>query len=136
MRTAGSVGFIIAVVLFVRSCSGTRHVTENVQWSGDQKPYPHRPLPVGAVRFNFISDPDQYFVVTDVPWLLDRLRASGSNTATAEFDVYCTWRGQVKGFGIRAVNGNSIPGQAGGWSGGAGSSPTSHDLGPLPGACQ
>jgi hypothetical protein len=136
VRTAGSVGFIIAVVLFVRSCSGTRHVTENVQWSGDQKPYPHRPLPVGAVRFNFISDPDQYFVVTDVPWLLDRLRASGSNTATAEFDVYCTWRGQVKGFGIRAVNGNSIPGQAGGWSGGAGSSPTSHDLGPLPGACQ
>ena len=136
MRTAGSVGFIIAVVLFVRSCSGTRHVTENVQWSGDQKPYPHRPLPVGAVRFNFISDPDQYFVVTDVPWLLDRLRASGCNTATAEFDVYCTWRGQVKGFGIRAVNGNSIPGQAGGWSGGAGSSPTSHDLGPLPGACQ
>jgi hypothetical protein len=65
--------------------------------------------------------------------LLDRLRASGTNTATAEFDVYCTWRGKVAGYGIRAVNGNPIPGQAGGW---AGSSPTSHDLGPFPGTCQ
>ena len=136
MRTAGSVGLIIAAALFACSCSRTRHVTETVQWSGEQKPYPHRPLPVGGVRFNFTSDPDQYFVVTDVPWLLDRLRASGTTTATAEFDVYCTWRGQVKGYGIRAVNGNSIPGQAGGWSGWAGSSPTSHDLGPFPGACQ
>ena len=136
MRTAGSVGLIVAAALFACSCSRTRHVTEKVQWSGEQKPYPHRPLPVGGVRFNFTSDPDQYFVVTDVPWLLDRLRASGTTTATAEFDVYCTWRGKVKGFGIRAVNGNSIPGQAGGWSGWAGSSPTSHDLGPFPGTCQ
>src|ERR1039458_8878786 len=47
----------------------------------------------------------------------------------------CTWRGKVAGFGIRTVNGNAIPGQGGGWSGWAGSSPTSHDLGPFPGAC-
>ena len=136
MRTARSVGLIIAAVLFACSCSRTRHVTEKVQWSGEQKPYPHRPLPVGAVRFNFASGPDQYFVVTDVPWLLDRLRASGATAATAEFDVYCTWRGKVAGFGIRTVNGNAIPGQAGGWSARAGSSPTSHDLGPFPSACQ
>ena len=136
MSTAGSVGIIVAAVLFACSCSRTRQVTQQVQWSGDQKPYPHRPLPVGGVRFSLTSDPDQYFVVTDVPWLLDRLRASGTNTATAEFDVYCTWRGKVAGYGIRAVNGNSIPGQAGGWSGWAGSTPTSHDLGPFPGACQ
>ena len=89
MRTA-SVGLIVAAALFACSCSGTRHVTEKVQWSGEQKPYPHRPLPVGGVRFNFTSAPDQYFVVTDVPWLMDRLRASGTNTATAEFDVHCT----------------------------------------------
>jgi hypothetical protein len=133
MRPAASVGFIIAAALFACSCSRTRHVTEKVQWSGEQKPSPNRPLPVEAVRFNFTSDPDQYFVVTDVPWLLDRLRASGTSTATADFDVYCTWRGKVAGFGIRAVNGNSIPGQAGGW---AGSAPTSHDLGPFPGVCQ
>ena len=75
--------------------SRTRHVTEKAQWSGEQKPSPNRPLPVGAVRFNFASDPDQYFVVTDVPWLLERLRASGTNTATADFDMYCTWRGKV-----------------------------------------
>ena len=88
MRTAGSVGLIIAAALSACSCSRTRYVTEKVQWSGEQKPYPHRPLPVGAVRFNFASGPDQYFVVTDVPWLLDRLRASGTTTATADFDVY------------------------------------------------
>jgi hypothetical protein len=136
VRTAGSVGLIIAAALSACSCSRTRYVTEKVQWSGEQKPYPHRPLPVGAVRFNFASGPDQYFVVTDVPWLLDRLRASGATAATAEFDVYCTWRGKVAGFGIRTVNGNAIPGQAGGWSARAGSSPTSHDLGPFPSACQ
>ena len=72
MRTAGSVGLIIAAALFACSCSRTRQITQQVQWSGDQKPYPHRPLSVGAVRFNFASDQDQYFVVTDVPWLLDR----------------------------------------------------------------
>jgi hypothetical protein len=108
VRTAGSVGLIIAAALFACSCFGTCHVTEKVQWSAESGPTPHRPLPVGGVRFNFVSDPDQYFVVTDVPWLLDRLRASGTNTATAEFDVYCTWRGQVKGFGIRAVNGKVV----------------------------
>jgi hypothetical protein len=136
VRTAGSVGLIIAAALSACSCSRTRYVTEKVQWSGEQKPYPHRPLPVGAVRFNFASDQDQYFVVTDVPWLLDRLRASGTTTATAEFDVYCTWRGKVAGYSIRTVNGNAILGQAGGWSGWRGTSPTSHDLGPFPGACQ
>ena len=136
MRTAASVGFIIAAALIACSCSGTRHVTEKVQWSGEQEPYPHRPLPARAVRFNFTSDPGQYFIVTDVPWLLDRLRASGAKTATADFDVYCTWRGKVAGYCIRAVNGNSIPGQAGDWSGWAGSTPTSHDLGPFLGACQ
>jgi hypothetical protein len=135
VRTAGTVG-LIAAVLFACSCSRTRHVTEQVEWSDGPGPTPLRSLPVGGVRFNFASDPDQYFVVTDVPWLLDRLRASGAKTATAEFDVYCTWRGKVAGFGIRAVNGHSIPGQAGGWSGWRGSSPTSHDLGPFPGACQ
>ena len=137
MKIVKSVGFIIAAALFAcsGSCSRTLHVTAKVQWSGEQRPY-QRPLPVGAVRFNFTSDPDQYFVVTDVPWLLDRLRASGTNTATADFDVNCTWRGKVAGFGIRTVNGNAIPGQAGGWSGWAGSSPASHDLGPFPGACR
>ena len=127
---------MIAAAVFACSCSGTRQVMEQVQWSGEQKPYPHRPLPVGGVRLNFTSDPDQFFVVTDVPWLLDRLRASGAKTATAEFDVYCTWRGKVAGYSIRTVNGNAIPGQAGGWSGWRGTSPTSHDLGPFPGACQ
>ena len=136
MRTAGSVGLIIAAALSACSCSRTRYVTEKVQWSGEQKPYPHRPLPVGAVRFNFASDQDQYFVVTDVPWLLDRLRASGTTTATAEFDVYCTWRGKVAGYSIRTVNGSAVPGQAGGWSGWRETSHTSHDLGPFPGACQ
>ena len=88
MRPTASVGFIIAAALLACSCSRTRHVTEKVQWSGEQEPNPHRPFPVGAVRFNFASDQDQYFVVTDVPWLLDRLRASGTTTATADFDVY------------------------------------------------
>lgn len=101
MRTAARVGIIIAAALFAGSCSGTRHVTAKVQWSDESGPNPWRPLPVGAVQFNFTLDPDQYFVVTDVPWLLERLRASGTNTATADFDVYCTWRGQVKGFGTR-----------------------------------
>ena len=133
MRTAGTVGLIVAAALFACSCSRNRHVTEKVLWSDEPGPTRLRPLPVGGVRFNFTSDPDQYFVVTDVPWLLDRLRSSGAKTATAEFDVYCTWRGKVAGYGIRAVNGNPIPGQAGGW---AGSSPTSHDLGPFPGTCQ
>ena len=127
---------MIAAALFACSCSRTRQVTAQVQGSDEPGPYPLRPLPVGGVRFNFTSDPDQFFVVTDVQWLLDRLRASGAKTATAEFDVYCTWRGKVAGFGIRTVNGNAIPGQAGGWSGGAGSSHTSHDLGLFPGACQ
>jgi hypothetical protein len=136
VRTAGSVGLIIAAALSACSCSRTRYVTEKVQWSGEQKPYPHRPLPVGAVRFNFASDQDQYFVVTDVPWLLDRLRASGTTTTTAEFDVYCTWRGKVAGYSIRTVNGSAVPGQAGGWSGWRETSHTSHDLGPFPGACQ
>jgi hypothetical protein len=136
MRTAASVGIIIAAALFAGSCSGTRHVTAKVQWSDESGPNPWRPLPVGAVRFNFTSDPDQYFVVTDVPWLLDRLRASGTNPATADFDVYCTWRGKVAGYSFRAVNGNTIPGQAGGWSGWRGSTPTSHDIGPFPGACR
>jgi len=136
VRTAGSVGFIIIAVLSACSCSRARHVTEQVHWSDESGPKPWRPLPVGGVRFNFTSDPDQYFVVTDVPWLLDRLRASGTNTATAEFDVYCTWRGKVAGFGIRTVDGNAMLGQAGGWSGWAGSLPTAHDLGPFSGACQ
>src|ERR1017187_3817095 len=76
-------------------------------------------------RFSLISLRTRIsnFVVTDVPWLLDRLRASGAKTATAEFDVYCTWRGKVAGFSIRTVNGNAIPGQAGGWSGWRGTSP-------------
>ena len=136
MRRTATVGFIIVAALFACSCSRTHQVTEQVQWSVEPGPYPLRPLPAGAVRFTFTSDPGQYFIVTDVPWLLDRLRASGAKTATADFDVYCTWRGKVAGYAIRAVNGNPIPGQAGGWSGWRGSTTTSHDLGPLPGACQ
>jgi hypothetical protein len=53
MRTAASVGFIIAAALFAGSCSGTRHVTAKVQWSDGSGPNPRRPLSVGAVRFNF-----------------------------------------------------------------------------------
>ena len=42
MRTAGSVGLTVAAALFACSCSRTRHVTETVQWSGEQKPYEMR----------------------------------------------------------------------------------------------
>ena len=108
MRTAASVGIIIAATLFGGSCSGTRHVTAKVQWSDEEGPNPSRLLPVGAVRFNFTSDQDQYFVVTDVPGLVDRLRASGTKTVRADFDVYCTWRGKVAGYSFRAVNGSAI----------------------------
>jgi hypothetical protein len=135
MSKSAGVRITVIAALFACSCSRTRHVTEQVVWSDDPGPQAWRPLPVGGVRFNFTSDPDQFFVVTDVPWLLDRLRASGTSAATAEFDVYCTWAGKVKGYSIRAVNRDSIPGQAGGWSGWRGTSPTAHDLGPFPGAC-
>ena len=84
LRTAGTARFIVMAALLACSCSRTRRITEQVAWSGEQIRH-LRPLPVGGVRFNFISDPDQYVVVTDVPWLLDRLRASGTNTATARF---------------------------------------------------
>lgn len=94
--------------------------------------YPLRPLPSGAVRFSFTYADNNHVVVTDVPSLIDRLRASGSKTAKVDFDVHCSWSGRVQLFNVRAVNGSSIPGQAGGWTE---SIPTRHDLGASWGWC-
>jgi len=119
--------------LFFSCCTRPHHVVEQLEWSDEAMPYPFRPLPLGAVRFTFVSAPNAHVVVSDVPWLADRLRASGTSTATIDFDVYCKWSGGVSWFSVRAVNGIPIPGRAGGWME---STQVLHDLGPFPGACR
>lgn len=127
MRTFGTAAVIIAA-LFFSCCSRTRHVTEQMPWSARPMLYPLRPLPSGAVRFTFSYADNYHIVVTDVPWLLERLRASGANSAKVEFDVHCSLTGRVQVFNVTAVNGFPVPAQASGWME---STPNRQDLGPF-----